>query len=917
MRAVFAFLLLVSAVSTAPAQSGDWRPGFGAPGVDGDVEAMLVYDDGSGPALYVGGAFDDAGGLAATGIARWDGAMWTGVGPGLAHFNVARVKAMALYDDGGGTDLYVGGNFTQAGNIFASRIARWNGVAWTGLQSGVFGTNQAVVNALVVHDDGSGPALYAAGDFTAAGPVGVANVARWDGASWSPVGTGLGGDEVNTLEVHQGQLYAGGDFTVNSGGVNLAVWDGTNWTGLGNVTNNLKEVYDLEVYDHGTGPQLYVGLDRVKIGGTTVRGIARWNGTDFKMLGGAWVSGDVHALEVFDPGSGPELFMTGNFWYARYSGSLAGALLANGLTSWNGSNWSKFSTGLEDEGDPGVGLALAEFDDGFGPTFFVGGQFDLAGSTNAHNISRRATSQGFTPVGGGHGMSGNVRAYAVFDDGTGPALYAGGTFEGKGPLYGPTTAKIKRLAKWVGNGWDDVGGGISAGEVNDLVVYDDGTGPALYVGGNFQVGVQGGIAVRDIARWDGTQWDDVDTGIPAGFVRAMKVFDGGAGPELYVAGQFKAAGSNSKPTENIARWNGTKWRTTSKTTNAQEGLFNGEVWALEVWDDGNGTDLYACGEFTAATSSAGGSQPFITTKGIAGFDGIDWFAFGALGDSRALRAYDDGSGSTLYADNYGSVRWDGTKWVLVGGALNGMVNDYVAYDDGNGMQLYATGAFLDAGLWFNPTTLGLDHMARWDGTEWWPVAAPWKGLDRTGATLFVHPVVDGEWPSLWVGGRFDEAGDHPASGLAVWSNACACEGSAYCTAGTSASGCVAQISSTGQARRSSASGFTVTVTSAEGAKDGLFYFSTLGQQAWPWGQSSSFQCVTLPVQRTGLLTGTGTAGACDGTLQLDFNGWMTAHPGKAPAAGASAYLQCWVRDPLSTSNRFSALSDALRFGVCP
>src|SRR5690606_14896834 len=52
-------------------------------GVDGSPQAMATFDDGSGPALYVGGGFQAAGSLLAFGVARWDGDSWSAVGPGL------------------------------------------------------------------------------------------------------------------------------------------------------------------------------------------------------------------------------------------------------------------------------------------------------------------------------------------------------------------------------------------------------------------------------------------------------------------------------------------------------------------------------------------------------------------------------------------------------------------------------------------------------------------------------------------------------------------------------------------------------------------------------------------------------------------------------------------------------------------
>ena len=141
--------------------------------------------------------------------------------------------------------------------------------------------------------------------------------------------------------------------------------------------------------------------------------------------------------------------------------------------------------------------------------------------------------------------------------------------------------------------------------------------------------------------------------------------------------------------------------------------------------------------------------------------------------------------------------------------------------------------------------------------------------------------------------------------------------STYCTAGTTASGCTAAMSTVGVPSATSASGFVVGVTGVEGEKDGLIFFGVNGRQANAWGSGTSFQCVVPPVRRTGLQAGNGTSGACDGVFNLDFNSWMTANPGKAPAAGAVAQMQTWFRDPQNTSNQSTSLSDALEFTIAP
>ena len=57
------------------------------------------------------------------------------------------------------------------------------------------------VFALTTFDDGSGPALYAGGDFSAAGDKAAFGIARWDGSSWSPLGSGVTGNLSSVLSL--------------------------------------------------------------------------------------------------------------------------------------------------------------------------------------------------------------------------------------------------------------------------------------------------------------------------------------------------------------------------------------------------------------------------------------------------------------------------------------------------------------------------------------------------------------------------------------------------------------------------------------------------------------------------------------------------------------------------------------------
>ena len=69
---------------SAQSPCSEWSPGFEVPGVDGEVTASAVFDDGTGPALYVAGEFEAVGPIRASQIARWDGTSWSPLGGGLA-----------------------------------------------------------------------------------------------------------------------------------------------------------------------------------------------------------------------------------------------------------------------------------------------------------------------------------------------------------------------------------------------------------------------------------------------------------------------------------------------------------------------------------------------------------------------------------------------------------------------------------------------------------------------------------------------------------------------------------------------------------------------------------------------------------------------------------------------------------------
>ena len=625
---------LVWRATPATAQSCDFADGFELPGVGGSVTALAVFDDGSGPALYAGGSFTTAGSVIANAIAKWDGTQWAPLGSGMSHNRYSPVvNALTVFDDGTGPALFAGGEFTSAGGVAASNIAKWDGSQWSALGPGVGGPPDAGgVLALAVFDDGSGPALYVGGNYLQHGSQ-PRFIARWNGQQWSTVGGYLPMDgAVSALTVFDDgsglALYAGGGFSATAEGIlvnGIAKWNGTRWSRLG-TGMRFGAVYALSVFDDGSGPALYAGGGFNVADDLPAHDIAKWDGTQWSAVGSG-MNGEVRALTVFNDGSGRALHAEGNF-------TTAGGVTAIRIAKWNGAQWSALGSGITGGITYGR-AALSVFDDGSGPALYSGGYFTRAGGVVTFGIAKWRATQ-WARLSGGNGIVARVAALTAFDDGTGPALYAGGEYP-----FRVVDVDFHQIAKWNGTEWSPLGSGVS-NNVQALTVFDDGTGPALYAGGDF-FGA-GGVIVNSIAKWNGVQWSPLGSGMEldcddpyycdAPLVSALTVFDDGSGPALYAGGNFTRAGNVI--VNSIAKWNGTQW-------SALGSGINGTASALAVFDDGSGPALYAGGGFTIAGDvSANRIAKWNGTQWSPLSSGMNNLV-------RALTVFDNGTGPALYA----------------------------------------------------------------------------------------------------------------------------------------------------------------------------------------------------------------------------------------------------------------------------
>lgn len=708
---VRSFTAIVALCAAAPQGWGsctDAQPGFHVRGVSGSVSASVVHDDGTGPALYVGGLFASVGEVAAANVARFDGSQWSGLGAGLNGW----VQALVSHVEAGVPVLYAAGYFG---------LARWDGQSWTHL-----GSLGSQILALAVFDDGSGPALYVSGMIQ-----GAWSVNRYDGSQWTTLGSGFNG-MVNCLQVHDdgsgAALYVGGDFTQASGlpAQRMARWNGQSWSTVGVGLSALVD--GLCEFDDGTGPALFAtGL--FEGSGASPNRIARWDGTHWSAIGSGLHSNSATggiAMTVFDDGSGPALYVGGNFF-------AAGTTAASNVARWyGGADWFAVGAGVDLEVHTLIG-----FQSGGQSVLYAGGLFTAAGSTSARGIARWDGMGWTAAVPDGQGLSNPVRALLAYDDGVVSRLYAGGNFTAAGAVAS------SYVAAFDGVDWSAMNG-LSLG-VAALALFDAGTGPQLYAAGSFSF-VNGASSGR-VARWDGGGWTSMgmDPG-PLGSVSALAVFDGGNGPELFAGGSFNGGGSNRPHL--IARWNGSSWNHVGTSV-------DDAVHALMTFDDGAGPALYAGGSFNHA-----GGQP---AARVARWDGQAWSAVGSGldGPVYAFAVHDDGRGPALYAGGSftqagglpasGIARWDGASWTGVGGGVTGgPVYALAVYPEAAGEVLVAGGAFTGAGG--SPVL----RLAAWDGAAWQAVGA---GVPATVTALAV--LDDGTSASLYVGGSFVQAGIQP------------------------------------------------------------------------------------------------------------------------------------------------------------
>ena len=674
---------IAMALPLAHAQNVRWSPEFTMPGVRRKVLAVGTYDG----KLVAGGTPIETRDEFLGHLAVFDGNRWRSLGDGVDDFVIAVQEFRG--------DLIVAGKFLTAGSSTALHIARWDGSLWHSMAGGIGnGLRVPTVFDLEIFQG----ELYAAGEFTTAGGSDALSIARWDGASWSPVGGGISRTSgaqgtVRVLHATSTHLYAGGNFERAGGQIvrHLARWDGATWSDFGGGTETFGTIASITTFQG----DLYVGgtFNYMSGTGTFFNHIARWDGSTWQDVDGGLPDGasgvEVNSLRVFDDA----LYATGNILTA--GGPFGSGILTPRVARWDGSSWS--STGGIWESDSNEQDWPTTVWDG---KLIVGGRLSFAGPSS--NFSSHVVSTGviaydgseWSTVGTGLGIEGQTNVIVPWNGG----WIVGGAFTNAGGQ------RYSNLVFWNGGRWSAVG--EADRRIHDALVHAG----ELFVAGDFTE--IDGVSVSGVARFDGASWSPVGDADAASTIEVYqdelyiggsgtpRRFDGSSwvpfGPQLFGnvvdlhthAGKLWIGGTIGEfagPGPYLLSWDG--------ATMEPVGAPNRRVTGLASF----GADLIVGGEF----DQIGG----VDARGVARFDGSAFRTMGSgLGGGGVLtfeivegQLYAGGNFTPFFGAPPGFVaRWTGSTWMSLGSGVGGAVTD-LAYDPAS-RSLYVTGqAFQTAG----------------------------------------------------------------------------------------------------------------------------------------------------------------------------------------------------------------------------
>lgn len=510
-------------------------------------QAVWVYDDraetarsylspgkrrywfqmGSVLVAVVGGQFLAAGSTRSSGIVKRTGvqrlqAYWSTANPETDAFPWS-VNAEIEFEG----EVYVAGSLTIEPGNNAITLAKWDGMDWIEVDSGL----DISVNALAIFE----------GKLIAAGASFAGNhIRQFDGSSWSDVGTFDGAAVIFALEVWDEVLYVGGTWVkITAAGDDtwsIVSWDGDSFSGVGGGVNDdtpslaTGDIFDFAIHDDGAGEALFVVGEFLFIdaGGTPIEcdNVGRvtsdgvWSSADFD-------EGIVHGAVGFDDGTNDDLFIVGVF---------------DRMWRWNGTSWAAVSGTFA---GTGIGNPRGYKLEVWRSKLIVVGVFEGIGGAVHLGVAMWDLTDGWQAFLGGVGvnlLSSQIvsinAARSVFVDAEDNPIIG---FDAV--LYANRLYALRIAILTVGGGWRPLGRGVSGApaaaeetQVFDAVIRKG----RIYACGNFDTLLNRAghtpatVSSTGVGYWYGGEWH-ATPGLPSESVRRFAEFDDGTnGNELYV-----------------------------------------------------------------------------------------------------------------------------------------------------------------------------------------------------------------------------------------------------------------------------------------------------------------------------------------------------------------------------------------------
>lgn len=385
--------------------------GWEIPG-GGTGPGMTVYAFAVSPKghIYAGGT----GG--SDNLRGWDGSSWADCG---VMTGTKVIRALAF--DPSGTVLYIGGKYINFGGTTCNNVTKYTLPA-SGVSGGTVaamgataGTNDYVY-AIITVPTSSGHDVYVFGTFTQAGGSSANYCAKWNGTAWSTLGPNTG----TATGIYCADLAP--DNTIYFGGSTTSIGTVSAPTGLAvaNTTGSLTTGnYNYKVSAlTGTGETL--PTSNVGSGSNSTGKSVTWNA------------------------------VTGATGYKVYRQNPLGSGIYTYLTTTTTNSFT-------DTGQYAIGSALP-----------LSTATDGARTTN---VGKYNTTLGYFAGVGQTGTNGAVNAIAIAPDGVG--VYAGGAFGAADGVPANKVAYCNGLI-WAALGDNDLGGGVSGGNVQALKVLPTG-----------------------------------------------------------------------------------------------------------------------------------------------------------------------------------------------------------------------------------------------------------------------------------------------------------------------------------------------------------------------------------------------------------------------------------------------------------